>query len=748
MERPCAWKKYTPQQIEELEELCRGYKQFLSENKTERLCVKAGIKMAEEAGYVDLETVIAEGRELKAGDKVYAANHGKDLMLVNLGTAPLEQGFNILGAHVDSPRLDLKQNPAFEAGDMAYLDTHYYGGVKSYHWVASPLALVGVICKKDGTTVDINIGDKADDPVFTISDLLIHLSSEQMAKPAKDAVDAEILDVIVGGRPVKFDEDDKDAPKEPVKQMFLDILKEQYDVEEEDFLSAEIEVVPAGPARDMGLDRSMILGYGHDDRVCAYPSMLAQINVADVERTSITLIVDKEEIGSVGATGMTSRFFENTVAEIMTLAGEDSPLALRRALAHSRMLSSDVSAGFDPGYAGKFETKNAAFMGRGLCFNKYTGSRGKGGSNDADAEYVALVRDIMDEAGDMAYLDTHYYGGVQSYHWVASPLALVGVICKKDGTTVDINIGDKADDPVFTISDLLIHLSSEQMAKPAKDAVDAEILDVIVGGRPVKFDEDDKDAPKEPVKQMFLDILKEQYGVEEEDFLSAEIEVVPAGPARDMGLDRSMILGYGHDDRVCAYPSMLAQINVANVERTSITLIVDKEEIGSVGATGMTSRFFENTVAEIMTLAGEDSPLALRRALARSRMLSSDVSAGFDPGYAGKFETKNAAFMGRGLCFNKYTGSRGKGGSNDADAEYVALVRDIMDEAGVDFQTCELGRVNAGGGGTIAYIMAKYGMNVIDSGVAVLSMHALWEVANKADIYEAYRGYKAFIERA
>lgn len=465
MERPCAWKKYTPQQVEELEELCRGYKQFLSENKTERLCVKAGIKMAEEAGYVDLETVIAEGRELKAGDKVYAANHGKDLMLVNLGTAPLEQGFNILGAHVDSPRLDLKQNPAFEAGDMAYLDTHYYGGVKSYHWVASPLALVGVICKKDGTTVDINIGDKADDPVFTISDLLIHLSSEQMAKPAKDAVDAEILDVIVGGRPVKFDEDDKDASKEPVKQMFLDILKEQYDVEEEDFLSAEIEVVPAGPARDMGLDRSMILGYGHDDRVCAYPSMLAQINVANVERTSITLIVDKEEIGSVGATGMTSRFFENTVAEIMTLAGEDSPLALRRALAHSRMLSSDVSAGFDPGYAGKFETKNAAFMGRGLCFNKYTGSRGKGGSNDADAEYVALVRDIMDKAG-------------------------------------------------------------------------------------------------------------------------------------------------------------------------------------------------------------------------------------------------------------------------------------------VDFQTCELGRVNAGGGGTIAYIMAKYGMNVIDSGVAVLSMHALWEVANKADIYEVYRGYKAFLERA
>ena len=365
-----------------------------------------------------------------------------------------------------------------------------------------------------------------------------------------------------------------------------------------------------------------------------------------------------------------------------------------------------------------------------------------------DSPRIDIKQNPLYEDEHLAYLDTHYYGGVKSYHWVASPLALVGVICKKDGTTVDINIGDKADDPVFTISDLLIHLSSEQMAKPAKDAVDAEILDVIVGGRPVKFDEDDKDAPKDPVKQMFLDILKEQYDVEEEDFLSAEIEVVPAGPARDMGLDRSMILGYGHDDRVCAYPSMLAQIDVANVERTSITLIVDKEEIGSVGATGMTSRFFENTVAEIMTLAGEDSPLALRRALARSRMLSSDVSAGYDPGYASKFETKNAAFMGRGLCFNKYTGSRGKGGSNDADAEYMALIRDIMDNAGVDFQTCELGRVNAGGGGTIAYIMAEYGMNVIDSGVAVLSMHALWEVANKADIYEAYRGYKAFLERA
>ena len=247
---------------------------------------------------------------------------------------------------------------------------------------------------------------------------------------------------------------------------------------------------------------------------------------------------------------------------------------------------------------------------------------------------------------------------------------------------------------------------------------------------------------------MLLDLLAEKYGMDEEDFLSAELEVVPAGAAREMGLDRSMILGYGQDDRVCAYTSLAAQLDVPTVERTSVTLLVDKEEIGSVGASGMTSRFFENTMAEILELAGQGGPLALRRCLANSRMLSSDVSAGFDALYADRFEKKNAAIMGHGLCFNKYTGSRGKSGSNDADAEYMALVRDIMDEAGVDYQTCELGRIGAGGGGTIAYILAEYGMDVIDSGVAVLSMHSLWEVTNKADVYEAYKGYKAFIERA
>ncbi|MBM6682394.1 aminopeptidase [Collinsella intestinalis] len=399
MERPNAWKAYDDAALAELEELCQDYRAFISQNKTERECVTSSVKLAEAAGYVSLDAARAQGRELKAGDKVYATCHNKTLMLVNLGTAPLEDGLNILGAHIDSPRLDLKQNPLYEAGDMAYLDTHYYGGVKAYHWVATPLAIHGVVCKKDGTTVEVAVGEDADDPVFCISDLLIHLAADQMKKPAAEAVDHENLDVIVGGRPVVIDEQKEDDPKEPVKRYLLGILEEKYGFDEEDFLSAEIEVVPAGPAREMGFDRSMILGYGQDDRVCAYTSLAAQLAVPEVERTAVTLLVDKEEIGSVGASGMTSRFFENTMAEVLALAGLESPLALRRCLANSRMLSSDVSAGFDQLYADRFEKKNAAIMGHGLCFNKYTGSRGKSGSNDADAEYVALVRDIMDEAG-------------------------------------------------------------------------------------------------------------------------------------------------------------------------------------------------------------------------------------------------------------------------------------------------------------------------------------------------------------
>ena len=298
MERPNAWKKYDEAALAELDDLCERYRAFISDNKTERECVTASIKLAEAVGYTNLADAVEQGRELKAGDKVYAVSHNKTLMLVNLGSRPMEQGMNILGAHIDSPRLDLKQNPLYEAGDMAYLDTHYYGGVKAYHWVATPLALHGVICKKDGTTVDVVVGEDPADPVFCISDLLIHLASDQMEKPAGKAVEHENLDVIVAGRPVVIDGDEED--KEPVKQMFLDLIKEKYDVEEEDFLSAEIEVVPAGPARDMGLDRSMILGHGQDDRVCAYTSLLAQLDVPQVETTSVTLLVDKEEIGSVG----------------------------------------------------------------------------------------------------------------------------------------------------------------------------------------------------------------------------------------------------------------------------------------------------------------------------------------------------------------------------------------------------------------------------------------------------------------
>ena len=462
MERPSAWKRYDEAELAELERVAADYREFISANKTERECVSATVELARAAGYVDLDDVVAQGGKLSAGDKVYAVCHGKTVMLANIGTEPLEDGFNILGAHIDSPRLDVKQNPVYEENDLAYLDTHYYGGIKSYQWVASPLAIHGVVCKKDGSTVEVCVGEDPSDPVFCVSDLLPHLGSDQMKKPASEAIDAENLDIIVAGRPV-------------------------------------------------------------------------------------------------------------------TVEG---------------------------------------------------------------------------------------------------------------------------------------------------------------------------DEPKEPVKQMLLDILAEKYGMDEEDFLSAELEVVPAGAARDMGFDRSMILGYGQDDRVCAYTSLAAQLAVEKVARTSITLLVDKEEIGSVGATGMQSRFFENAVAEIMAAAGCPGDLAMRRALARSRMLSSDVSAGIDRAFADKFEKKNAAFLGRGLCFNKFTGSRGKSGSNDADAEYIAFLRDTLDEAGVAFQTCELGRVNVGGGGTIAYILAKYGMQVIDSGIAVLSMHAPWEITAKSDIYEGYKGYKAFLERA
>ena len=410
MENKNAWEKYTNSDLKKIETLSKEYMNFLNHGKTERECVDEIVNTIEKEGYVELSKAVKEGKKLKIGDKIYAVNMNKSVAMFNIGKRPIEEGMNILGAHIDSPRLDVKQNPLYEDKGFALLDTHYYGGIKKYQWVTIPLALHGVIVKKDGTCVEINIGEDEDDPVFFVSDLLIHLAADQMEKKASKVIEGEALDIIVGNRPLVIkesksdkkeskatDKDNKDdKPKDPVKAMVLDYLKNTYDVEEEDFLSAELEVVPAGAAREAGFDRSMILAYGHDDRVCAFPSMKAMLEVEEPERTSCCLLVDKEEIGSVGATGMRSMFFENTVAEILELMGNYSELKLRRVLANSAMLSSDVSAGFDPTYASCFDAKNASFLGKGMVFNKFTGSRGKSGSNDANAEYFAHIRNILD----------------------------------------------------------------------------------------------------------------------------------------------------------------------------------------------------------------------------------------------------------------------------------------------------------------------------------------------------------------
>ena len=409
MEREVAWKKYDEASLDELEALAVDYIDFISENKTERECAAAAIAAAEDAGYDSLADCIAAGTAVGPGSKLWACAQGKAVILVHVGAAPISEGMNILGAHIDSPRLDIKQNPLYETNDFALLDTHYYGGIKNYQWTALPLALHGVVATTAGEVVEVNIGDDPTDPVFCVTDLLPHLGSQQMDKKGAKVVEGEDLDVLVGNRPLLSTADSSDSkeaestetPKDPVKAHVLALLADKYGISEEDFLSAELEAVPAGRARDLGFDRSMVIGYGQDDRVCAYTSLVAQLALGDdvPARTAVCVLVDKEEIGSVGASGMASMFFENTIAEIMALAGESSPLRLRRALTRSRMLSSDVSAGFDPAYASVFEAKNSAYLGRGLVFNKYTGSRGKSGSNDASAEYVALVRRIMDDAG-------------------------------------------------------------------------------------------------------------------------------------------------------------------------------------------------------------------------------------------------------------------------------------------------------------------------------------------------------------
>ena len=381
------WEKYKDN-LNEVMEYNEGYKDYISKNKTERACVKDSIRLAKEKGFKPLDSF----ETLKPGDKVYVNNRDKNIALFVIGNKPLTEGMRILGAHIDSPRMDLKQNPLYESEGFVLADTHYYGGVKKYQWVTIPLSLYGVVAKKDGTVVDVVIGEDDNDPVVGISDLLIHLAAEQLDKKAAKVIEGENLDVTLGNMPLVGEE------KDAVKANILKLLKDKYDIEEEDFVSAEIEVVPSGKARDYGLDRSMIAGYGHDDRVCAYTSLTAILDMDVCDYTCCTILVDKEEIGSVGATGAQSLFFENTVGEMLVKMGIDSFVQTRLTLSRSKMLSSDVSAGVDPLFVSVNDKKNAAYLGNGIVFNKYTGARGKSGRNDASAEYVARIRAVMDES--------------------------------------------------------------------------------------------------------------------------------------------------------------------------------------------------------------------------------------------------------------------------------------------------------------------------------------------------------------
>ena len=404
MERKNAWKKYDGEKKQEVFDFAEGYRKFISKCKTERECAKEFVRLAKDAGYRELSELIAKNEKLKPGDRVYAEKMGKTIAMFVVGKKPISEGMSILGAHIDSPRLDLKQNPVYEDTQIAYFDTHYYGGVKKYQWVTLPLALHGTIIKKDLTCIEVSVGEEENDPVFCITDLLPHLAAEQMEKKASKFIGGEDLNILIGSMPAETKEDSAEdeknldsEDKDIVKKNILELLKSTYDIDEEDFLSAEIEVVPAGAARDCGFDRSMIMGYGQDDRVCAYPSFMAMLDIDIPENTSVCLLVDKEEIGSVGATGMHSKFFENCVAEMINLTDDYSDLKVRRAMENSMMLSSDVSAAFDPNFASAFEKKNSAYLGRGLVFNKFTGARGKSGSNDANPEYIALLRDVLDK---------------------------------------------------------------------------------------------------------------------------------------------------------------------------------------------------------------------------------------------------------------------------------------------------------------------------------------------------------------
>lgn len=426
MERKNAWKDYNGTDLKEINVLCTDYMDFLSDCKTERECTTRTIELAKEKGYISIEEAVADGRKLKAGDKIYASCMCKAVVLFNIGQKPLEEGLNILGAHIDSPRIDIKQNPLYEDGGLAYFDTHYYGGIKKYQWVTIPLAIHGVVVKKDGRKINICIGEKEEDPVFCITDLLVHLAGEQMEKKAAKVIEGEKLDLLIGSIPLNSEE------KEAVKENIIKILKDSYGIEEEDFMSAELEIVPAGKARELGLDKSMIISYGQDDRVCAYTSLAAMLEMENVDKTSCCLLVDKEEIGSVGATGMQSHFFANTVAELINLEGDYSELKLKRCLKNSRMLSSDVNAAYDPLFADSFEKKNSSYCGRGVVFSKFTGSRGKSGSNDANAEYLAALRNIMDNNNvnyQMAELGKVDIGGGGTIAYILSLYGMEVIDC-------------------------------------------------------------------------------------------------------------------------------------------------------------------------------------------------------------------------------------------------------------------------------------------------------------------------------
>ena len=431
MERKNCWKTYNEKRLEKMEQYAKSYMHFLNHSKTERECVDTTINLLEKEGFVDLAKLIKENKKVHTGDKIYAAGMNKSLIIFRIGELPMEQGMNLVASHIDSPRLDVKPNPLYEKDGVAYLDTHYYGGIKKYQWVTLPLAIHGVVIKKDGTTVEINLGEENDDPVVFISDLLPHISQEQMEKKASELFSGEALDVVIGNRPVT----DKDE-KEPVKAQVKKLLQSYYEIEEEDFLSAELEIVPAGKAREAGLDRSMIMAYGQDDKVCGYAAVHALLHAKECNKTSVVLLADKEEIGSVGATGMSSKFFENMIAEVMNLKGEYTELSFRRAMKNSNLLSADVSSVYDPMFADAFEKKNAAMLGGGIVFNKVTGSRGKSGANDANAEYIGKLRGIL-EAKEVLYQFAEYgridLGGSGTVSYILAKYGMNVVDC---GTAV------------------------------------------------------------------------------------------------------------------------------------------------------------------------------------------------------------------------------------------------------------------------------------------------------------------------